>query len=128
VLSKAHIPITLRLLAKARPQSEPAGGAAQAPLGIPGVGLGALDPELVEEILEQQLKWVFVEIGGRRHDPTDFPDTEIAVLHGQGQHASGPHHLPTYAGYKKLERATRGKRTGSRHPETRLGLIRDDPQ
>ncbi|OCL09390.1 Di-copper centre-containing protein [Glonium stellatum] len=128
VLSKAHIPITLHLLAKARPQSQLGGGAAQAPLGIPGLGLGALDPEPVEEILQQQLKWVFVEIGGRRHDPADFPDTEIAVLHGQGQHAATLDHLPTYAGYKKLERATRDKMTGSGHPQARLGLIRDDPQ
>lgn len=128
VLSKAHIPITLHLLAKARSQSLPAGGAAQAPLGIPDVGLGRLDPEPVEKILEKQLNWVFVEIGGRRHDPTDFPDTEVAVLHGHGQHAVDSHHLPMYAGYRRLLKATKDKKTGSGHPENGVGLIRDDPQ
>lgn len=127
ILSKAHIPLTLQLLARARPQSQQAGAAAQVPLSIPSVGLGALDRDPVEIILEHELKWVFVEIGGRRHDARDFPDTEVAVLHGHGQHAAEPHQLPSYAGYKKLERATRGKLTGSGHPENRLGLIRDDP-
>lgn len=112
VLSKAHIPITLQLLAKA--------GRLEA--GIPGAGLGALDPEPVQEILRQQLTWEFVELGGKRRDKADFPNTEIAVLHGQGRHATAGHPMARYQGYRKLTAATQHRMLGS-GPS---GLIKDD--
>jgi tyrosinase len=112
VLSKAQIPITLPLLAKANPP--------------PGLGLGALDPGPVEEILRQKLTWEFVELGGRRRSASDFPNTEIAVLHGQGSHATERGQLATYEGYKKLLGATQDKPLGSGNPDTQVNLIRDD--
>lgn len=123
VLSKAQIPITLPLLAKSQPV--PRGGSPQLP--IPGgVGPGALEPDPVAEVLRQELHWEFVELGGKRRDAADFPNTEIAVMHGTGYHAAERHEMARYSGYKKLQRATENKPLGAGHPTRPTGLIKDD--
>ena len=126
VLSKAQIPITLPLHAKARQALE--GGPPEA--GIPALLPVALDRDSVERFLrdgQEGLRWEFVEIGGARREPADFPHTEIAVLQGTGSHAQGREYLPRYERYSKLTRATDNQYLGSGHPDTRSRLIRDDP-
>ena len=125
VLSKAQISLTLPLHAKARQARD--GGPPEA--GIPALQPGALDRDSVEKFLrhdQEGLRWEFVEIGGARREPADFPDTEIAVLQGTGSHPRGREHLPRYEGYSKLTKATDNQYLGSGHPHTRSRLIRHD--
>jgi tyrosinase len=127
ILSKAQVPLTLRLIAKIAGDSSVAD-----PGWIPaGSAVDGLPPDTVGVILENQLNWTFVEIGGRERPSTDFPDTEIGVHYGKG---TLPSHrddqlieAPAYGGYKKLPRATRAHHLGSGHPGTLLNMIRDDP-
>ena len=125
VLCKAQIPITLPLLAKSQPV--PGGGGPQLPIPGGSVGPGALEPDPVAEVLRQELHWEFVELGGKRRDAADFPNTEIAVMHGTGYHATEQHEMARYSGYKKLHRATENKRLGAGHPGRPTGLIKDNP-
>ena len=120
VRSKAQVPITLPLLAKARQSLE--GGHAE-------LGQEFLRRENVETLLhdpEEGLNWEFVALGGSRLEPTRFPNTEIAVLHGTGSHPEQRHHLPRYRGYKRLIRATHNKWLGAGHVRNRVNLIKDD--
>ena len=122
-LSKAQIAITLPLLAKARQARE--GGPSKVPL--PGVGLGALDPDTTEPLLRAELRWKFVEIGGVERSPTEFPDTVVKVMHGTGSHAQGRDHLPRYRGYKQMTAATSNKLLGAGHDDTRDSFATEDP-
>ena len=123
-LSKAQIAITLPLLAKARQARE--GGPSKVPL--PGIGLGALDPETTKPLLRAGLQWKFVEIGGIERDPTEFPDTVVKAMHGIGSHARGGRdHLPRYRGYKQMTAATSNKLLGAGHDGTRDSFVTEDP-
>ena len=125
VLSKAQISFTLPLHAKALQARD--GGPPQA--GIPTLQPGTLDRDSVEKFLrhdQERLRWEFVEIGGARGEPADFPENEIAVLQGTGSHPRGCEYLPRYEGYSKLTKATDNQYLGSGHPHTRSRLIRDD--
>jgi len=123
VLSKAQIPLTLPLLAKL--STHPATGATP---------IGNVDPATVELILSRLLQWKFVQLGGTEKPAGDFPNTEIAVLRGEGSGASstpseGLRGAPRgFRGYKKLRTATRDNLLGYGHPRTSVGLIRDDPE
>ena len=119
VLSKAQIPLTLPLIRRAAPIS--AGYA-----GIPGTELGLLEPHAVEKVLAVGLKWFFVELGGKVADPSDFPNTEIAVLHGKGTHPVGDRIMPRYENYVKKTDATKNKPLGFGHEFGPNHLIRDD--
>ena len=124
-LSKAQIAITLPLLALARQARE--GGPLEGELPGVGVGLGALDPEIAHLVLRRELQWKFVEIGGVEHEPTDFPDTVIKVMHGTGSHGRERHHLPRYQGYKQVTGATSNKLLGAGHGDTRDNFVTEDP-
>ncbi len=63
-------------------------------------------------------------LGGDNVDRFMFPDTEVAVLHGIGTHATEAHQLPIY---KKYKEATENQRQGLEHEDTRLSSIKDDP-
>ena len=67
-----------------------------------------------------------MELGGKRRDAADFPNTEIAVMHGTGYHAAERHEMARYSGYKKLQRATENKPLGAGHPTRPTGLVKDD--
>ena len=120
VLSKAQIPLTLPLLRRT-------GQIQSGAFGIPATTLGPLDPDAVSRVLGVGLKWYFVENGGRKADPTEFPNTEVAVLKGQGQHPIQGRVMPRYQAYKKLTLATEGRRLGFGNREGPNDLIRDDP-
>ena len=121
-LSKAQIAITLSLLALAR-QARDVGPSDDV---LPGVGL-ALDPDKVEKFLDRKLQWKFVEIGGVEHEPTDFPDTVVKVMHGTGSHGRERHQLPRYQGYKQITGATSNKLLGAGHNDTRDNFATEDP-
>lgn len=125
VLSKAQIPLTLPLHAKAsQTQVE---GPPEA--GTPVLQPGALDRHTVESFLGDEregLPWEFVEIGGFRRKPKDFPHTQIAVLHGTGTHPRRHEHLPRYGGYSKLKKATENQYLGFGHRRNQLHLTNDD--
>ena len=126
VLSKAQIPITLAIHAKAR-QAQ-VGGPPEA--GIPLLQPGPLDRHMVERFLRDEregLQWKFVEIGGAERDAADFPKTEIAVLQGKGFHARGREYLPRYGRYRPMTKATDNQYLGYGHPRTLTRLIVDDP-
>ena len=126
-LSKAQIAITLPLLAIAG-QGREGGPSEGAPEGaVPGVGLGALDPETTEPFLRVGLQWKFVEIGGIEQEPINFPDTVVKVMHGTGSHASEGDHLPRYQGYKQITGATSNKFLGAGHDDTRGNFVTEDP-
>ena len=122
-LSKAQIALTLPLLTKARQARE--GGPSEGEL--PGIGLGALDPEKTEQLLGVGLQWRFVEIAGVEHEPSNFPDTVVKVMHGKGSHARGRDHLPRYRGYKQMTGATSNKLLGAGHDNTRDNFVTEDP-
>lgn len=121
VLCRAQVPITLPLLAKA---STPTPGTPWTPLTP-----GDLSPANVDTILDDELYWRYVAIGGREIHASELPKTEIAVLHGSGRlhdAAKTPGRTPAYGKYKRLRKAT--KKNGNR--KGFLGgsdsLIRDD--
>lgn len=130
VLSKAHIPITLQLLSKVAP----AEGGEGSQLPAPSIRLGAFEPSFIESYLGGTtndagagLRMEFVTLGGQRVDQDQFPDTEVAVLHGTGTHAREAGQLPVYRGYKILRDAVKHHRLGWGYDSTREYLIKDDP-
>lgn len=138
VLSKAQIPQTISLVAKVtgyqRAHYGDGTGAPDVPqLPIPAVG--ALAPENVEALLKDHthgLSWEFVALGEDRVDKAGFPNTQIAVLHGEGNHtaqtdpraASGK----AFRRYKVLKGAVSDRRLGLGHPESGPDLIVDDEE
>lgn len=119
VLSKAQIPLTLPLIRRVGP----IGGGYST---IPATQLGLLEPGRVERVLHFGLKWYFVAIGGRQVEASEFPNTEIAVLQGRGQHPVEDRIMPRYEGYTKLREATRNKSLGYGHETGPNDLIGDD--
>ncbi|KAL8819551.1 MAG: hypothetical protein Q9191_007712 [Dirinaria sp. TL-2023a] len=119
ILSKAQIPLTLPLISRAAPLRE---GYAS----IPGTELGLLEPDPVVKVLAAGLEWHFVELGGREVDHSEFPNTEIAVLHGQGTHPQGDEIMPRYENYVKKIVATERKPLGFGHETGPNHLIGDD--
>ena len=119
VLSKAQIPLTLPLIRRVEPFR--AGFS-----GIPATQLGLLDRDQVERVLRVGLKWYFVAIGGLQVDASEFPNTEIAVLQGTGQHPVDDHIMPRYERYSLLEEATCDHRLGYNHPFGPNDLIAND--
>lgn len=129
ILSKAQVPLTLPLLAKLSQQTPV--GSAPTP-GMPSIEVGNYDQKTVELILKKSLNWKFVQLGGKEIPAKDFPNTEIAVLRGEGStpdHAGFTHgdgDRPLFSGYQKLELATQDNVAGFAHPGTTLSLIHDD--
>ena len=91
VLSKAQIPLTIPLVTKAaeihRAHFDAGAGAPDVPqLPIPAFP-GELKPKFVEQLLRDEtegLSWEFVALGGTVVGKAEFPNTQVAVLHGEG--------------------------------------------
>ena len=138
VLSKAQIPLTIPLVSKISGwQKSSAGGYAGAP-GLPQLPLpvvGDLKPHHVEALLRDEaegLSWQFVALGGDLVDRSEFPNTQIAVLHGEGSHraqndpeaASGK----AFGSYKVLREAVNNQPLGLGHPDSGPDKIVDDTE
>ena len=103
-------------------------------LPIPGIGLGEeLKPSLVEALLRDEtegLSWEFVALGGDRVDKTEFPNTQVAVLHGEGSFAAqnDPRAASgkAFGGYKVLRGAVSNQFLGLGHPDSGPDMIVDD--
>lgn len=138
VLSKAQIPLTIPLVAKvAESQRADFGDGAGAPdvpqAPIPGVE--DLKPEVVEALLRDEaegLSWVFVALGGDQVDKAQFPDTQVAVLHGQGCRTAELDATATsgkaFRGYKVLKNAVSNQPLGLGHPDSGPDMIVDDEE
>jgi tyrosinase len=125
VLSRAQIPLTTSLLAMSR-------------VGTPGIGplaaaVGVLDRETVAEVIKNQLKWQFVELGGKVRPATDFPDTAIKVQIGSGYAPDSSKNSwgsipdqPTYGGYAELKTAAGDSLLGDDSDNALNDLIPDD--
>lgn len=144
VLSAAQVPVTIQLMQKASQQEQwrSEGQEGLTPLPIPQPLVGPLDPELVRELFAQQLRVVYVELGGEVHNADEFPQTEIALLHApasftvhsftEAEGGSIESVVPTYDGqYKVLFKRMEGQPATAGPLFTteanNIGRIRDDP-
>lgn len=133
VLSKAQIQLTLPLVRKATELGKAPGREGEFPqLPINGQ-LVDITPDKVEQILRDRvegLTFKFVTLGGEPvKDCSQFPNTEVAVLYGQGRgmtQTGAEGEGPAFRSYKVLKDAVSNQVLGLGHPETKLDLIKDD--
>ena len=119
VLSKAQVPITLHLLRKLIPPQRASDGSFQMPVGGHQVGAVLDDTERIEQVLghsDSGLQWVFVALGGQVLDKTNFKNTLVTVLKGEGRNIDSLRDSdgtsPAYGNYKRLLNPTKDKRQG----------------
>ena len=103
-------------------------------LPIPGFK-GGHEPKLIEQLPWDEtegLSWDFVALDETVVDKTEFSNTQVAVLHGEGNRtaqidpmaASGK----AFRGYKVLKDAVSNQYLGLGHPDSGPDLIVDDPE